>query len=256
MKRALLLATVVVASLFAVGGTASAACVIPYCPAPTALTGAATNVTATSAVLTGTIGGNGAGVTSYYFASGDLNQTFGTGALPDSTAAFPVSMTLTGLAPGTTYSYRVGATNGGGSVPGNVVTFTTLTAAQASSIADTTGPITEASTSPRVNPNKVSISVSPKRDRNKPYRYTVTGGVQVPAGELCSSGGDVLVMFGRGELLASEMVTLQADCGYTATVTVPSGDLPSKGRINVRANFRGNDQLNAMGSDTVKVRFG
>jgi hypothetical protein len=256
MKRALLFAAALVATVLAVSGSASAACVVPYCPAPTPQTGTATNITATSAVLNGVVNGNGAGDTSYYFANGALTQTFGTGTLPDSTSPFPVSMTLTGLAPGTTYSYRVGASNFGGSFPGDAVTFTTLTLAASLAQAGGPGGTSEASTAPRVNPTKVSISSDPRRDRRKPYTYTITGGVEVPDGSLCSSGGDVLVMFGRGRLLASKMVTLEADCGYEAKVTVPSGDLPRHGRINVRANFRGNDQLNDMESDTIRVRFG
>jgi hypothetical protein len=258
MKRALLFAAALVATVLAVSGSASAACVFPYCPAPSVQTGTATNVTPTSAVLTGVVNGNGAGETSYYFADGSLTTTFGTGSLPDSTAAFPVSMTLTGLTPGTTYSYRVGATNLGGSVPGNVVTFTTpTTAASGTGTEGGPGGTSEASTAPRVDPNRVSISAEPRRDRRRPFRYTITGGVEVSDGSLCSSGGDVLVLFGRGRLIASQMVTLEADCGYQATVTVPASELNRRsGRINVRAKFRGNAQLNNAESQTIRVRFG
>jgi hypothetical protein len=108
-----------------------------------------------------------------------------------------------------------------------------------------------------VDPTRVSISAEPRRDRRRPFRYTVTGGVEVSDGSLCSSGGDVLVLFGRGRLVASQMVTLEADCGYQATVTVPARELNRRsGRINVRAKFRGNAQLNNAESQTIQVRFG
>ena len=95
--------------------------------APIVATNAATNVTSSMATLHGTVDPLGQG-SSYQFQLGTTTayaftqvvQSAGSG-----TAALPVSLSLTGLKPGTTYHYRLTAGNSVGSTAGPDRTFTT-----------------------------------------------------------------------------------------------------------------------------------
>jgi hypothetical protein len=94
---------------------------------PTATTGAALNTTANSARLTGSVNPNGQSTT-YSFQFGTTTayglqtspQSAGSGAQDQA-----VANTVTGLDPGTTYHYRVIATNASGTTVGNDRTFKT-----------------------------------------------------------------------------------------------------------------------------------
>jgi hypothetical protein len=98
--------------------------------APSATTAAATNVTATTAELNGVVSPNQE-ATTYHF---DFGTTTAYGArTPDSgpltgNAARKVSATLTGLAPSTTYHFRLVAGNASGTSTGADLTFTTAAA--------------------------------------------------------------------------------------------------------------------------------
>ena len=108
------------ASLAALGGTAIAA-------APGATTGPATNVTATTATVTGTVSPNQE-PTSYYFEYGtttDYGSRTPTENAGGGNNDRSVSADLTGLSPSTTYHYRLVATNASNTTFGNDATFTT-----------------------------------------------------------------------------------------------------------------------------------
>jgi hypothetical protein len=100
--------------------------------APTATTGAPSAVTAASATVSGTVN-PGKEQTTYHFEYGP-SDAYGT-STPDASAGKgnkdrAVSADLTGLSPGTTYHYRLVATNPSGSVAGADMTFTTLAEGQ------------------------------------------------------------------------------------------------------------------------------
>src|SRR3954447_91974 len=104
-----LLGTAAIASAQYYGGGGGAAA------SPTAVTGPATNVTSTAALLNGTV--NPAGGTATYafevgLAAGSYTSTSGSGTVSGTTAQ-AVSAALTGLTPGTTYHYRVRLTKDG-----------------------------------------------------------------------------------------------------------------------------------------------
>jgi len=111
---------VLVLGFFAVTGTAAA-------DPPTATTGAATDVTATTATLTGTVNPNKE-ATTYWFeygtSSGYGAQTAPADAGPGN-AQRAVSAGISGLAPTTTYHFRLVARNPSGTVTGADATFTT-----------------------------------------------------------------------------------------------------------------------------------
>jgi Putative peptidoglycan binding domain len=95
--------------------------------APTATTGQATDVSTTSATLTGTLTPNG-GATSYYFEYGTTpsfgatspSRNAGSGSQP-----IDVSATISGLSPDTTYRYELVATNAAGTTIGSIQTLAT-----------------------------------------------------------------------------------------------------------------------------------
>lgn len=100
-----------------------------------ATTGQATNVTASSATLTGTINPGGS-ATTYYFEYG-TSSTYGSVTTSQSagsgTKTVSVSAAVSGLTASTTYYFQVVATNASGSVPGGNVTFTTASSSSGGS---------------------------------------------------------------------------------------------------------------------------
>jgi phosphodiesterase/alkaline phosphatase D-like protein len=99
-------------------------------PAPAASTGAATSVTARTAVLGGTVDPGGA-PTSYFFQYG-ATSSYGaqtpTRNAGSKSADVAVAARLFGLSTGTIYHYRVVATNSSGTTDGNDQTFATTAA--------------------------------------------------------------------------------------------------------------------------------
>ena len=95
---------------------------------PVVVTGAAAGITTSTATLTGTVNPNGA-VTVAYFEYGlsiSYSSTASVTLAPDNgTTAQAVSAMLAGLQPGTTYHYRLTATNSNGTGCGDATTFTT-----------------------------------------------------------------------------------------------------------------------------------
>jgi hypothetical protein len=104
-----------------------------FVPAPAALTGPASAVAERSATLGGNVTPKGA-PTSYRFewgttsAYGASSPETGAGS---GTAAAAAAATIEGLSPGTTYHYRIVASNSGGVTAGGDQTFTTLAATTA-----------------------------------------------------------------------------------------------------------------------------
>jgi hypothetical protein len=99
--------------------------------APLAATEAASDVTANGATLHGTVNPNGAPGVAYFeygVSAGYESQTPDL-FLPKGSDTVPVSQTVTGLLAGTTYHYRLVATNHGGISLGVDQTFTTAAAA-------------------------------------------------------------------------------------------------------------------------------
>ena len=105
---------------------------------PSVSTTTATAITNAAAQLNGTVNAHGAG-TAYVFEYG-TSTAFGTvapvlsGNAGSGTASLPVSTSLSGLQPRTTYYYRLVATNSQGTTTGAVQSFTTTGAATAPAV--------------------------------------------------------------------------------------------------------------------------
>jgi hypothetical protein len=116
----------VVAAALAAGATISGA-VAAAASSPAVVTGSATSIKQTSAVLNGTVNPNGSSST-YYFQWG-LTTGYGVNGPAHSAGSGvkPVAVHETAgtLIPGTTYHYRLVATNQGGTTVGSDRTFTT-----------------------------------------------------------------------------------------------------------------------------------
>jgi hypothetical protein len=123
--------------------------------APSAITGPVSAVGPTSATASGTVNPNGQ-ATSWYFEYGtstrydkrSSSRSAGTGR-----ANVQVSAALTGLAPGTTYHYRLVATNGGGTGRGSNGVFTTPTAPVAVTSSAASVTVSSATLRGSVDPN-------------------------------------------------------------------------------------------------------
>ena len=114
--------------------------------APIVIVGAGVDVTSDSATVTGEVQGNGQ-ATTYWFQYGTTtgygDQTAPAGA-PSGDGPQPVSGTLDDLSPGTTYHYRLVASNGTGTTLGSDQTLTTTAvggAADGSTTTTTSAPV-------------------------------------------------------------------------------------------------------------------
>jgi hypothetical protein len=211
---------------------------------PVAVTGAASAVTTTTATVAGTVNPVGQ-ATMYQFDYGTTTaydhhttpQSAGSGALD-----VPVSASLTGLAPATTYHYRVSATNPAGTTPGADQTFTTAGPPTAS-----TGPaVAVASTSAvltgTVNPGSQATTYAFQ------YGTTTAYGTQSPAQAAGSGAAGVPV---------SATVTGLAPATtyhYRLTATNASGTVPGVDQVFVTPGTAGASTLavtvNPAGGDT------
>ena len=111
---------------------------LPAAVAPTVVTNAATSVTTTGGVLNGGVNPNGLATTGWFeWGTSPTLATFSstsTQSLGSGTTSQAVSATLSGLTSGTTYYFRVAASNSAGTSKGSIASFTTLPAAVAPTV--------------------------------------------------------------------------------------------------------------------------
>ncbi len=132
----------------------------PALAVPDLTTGAASGVLATGAMLNGAVGPDGIQLTDCHFDYG-TDASYGqsapcvpaAGAIPADSSEHAVSATLTGLAPGTTYHYRLAGANANGANTGSDATFSTPPPPSIDSASAGNVTTTSADLSARVNPN-------------------------------------------------------------------------------------------------------
>src|SRR5512146_2354281 len=147
--RLALAGAVVSAAMLTVVGEAGAA------SAPSVVTGAASNVGASSATVAGTVNPNGQ-ATSWYLEYG-TSTSYGSKSAEkgagSGTNVVDVSVTLTGLSLGTTYHYRVVAVNATGTTRGSDASFSTFAAPSASTGSASNVTVSSATLTGTVDPN-------------------------------------------------------------------------------------------------------
>ena len=208
--------------------------------APTATTQAATNVALTTATLTGTSNPSGA-ATTYHFEWGTTTGYGQQAPVPDAavgsdTADHAVTQTLTGLAPGTTYHYRLVATSATGTTDGADMSFATATA-----------PTTVAPAPAATTPPPASVTTPPAPPAPTPPAPIPTPQVGTAAGVIASSGTVTYSCGGAGSTALTATVstgcTINATSGsVTLAFATPTGlqtDTLSGGSFTINQNAAG-----------------
>jgi Ca2+-binding RTX toxin-like protein len=107
----------------------------------------------------------------------------------------------------------------------------------------------------KFDPTRVTETVTPSRDRTRPFRFRVGGAVRRPAGVSAAQGcsaATVTVTVKKGvRTVAKRTVKLTKTCTYAVTVSVGS-----RGRLTVKSRFNGNTLLKARSSASRSVRSG
>ncbi len=107
---------------------------------------------------------------------------------------------------------------------------------------------------------RLTASTTPKRDRKRPYRFTTSGSVLLPAGvtpeQACTAGGSVSIEFRVGKLRLPQTATLRSDCTFRTSIAFPTRRSLGNGRLAVKAKFGGNPVLSAAAAKSMKVRAG
>jgi len=211
-------------------------------PPPGAVTGGVLKVGHAFAILSGTVVPNGQ-VTNWVFQygprAGDYTATSNGGTVPATSLASTVSVTISPLPTGTTFYYRLVAIHANTFQAGQEASFTTL-------------PF------PRPRP-RVSAKTTPHQARSKPYVFTTSGSVGLPASIPAAAGcnGTVAVRYFVGSRsVAVGLATLQANCTYAAAVTFHMLIKHQSTRLRVEVRFRGNAYLASTSARVQRVRLG
>ncbi len=134
---------------------------------PTATTGAATSVGETSASLNGTLGAGGSSTAYFqYGTTAAYGFSTATQSVGVSGSSSPLAAAIGGLAPGTTYHFRLVAENSGGVAYGGDQTFVTETRGPT-----TTPPAEPTSPSPPPGPSVTSLPPAVQHARQSTTRW-------------------------------------------------------------------------------------
>lgn len=211
-------------------------------PPPLVVTDRATSVGKTTAILEGTVVSQGETTSSYFEYGTTPNYGMQTPVVDVTAATAPsyVSYTLTGLAPGTTFHYRVVAGHVGVALQkGLDETFTTIPLVRFRA--------------------KVTARTMPARARRRPYRFTTIGTVvprvALPAGVGCT--GVVRIRFLLGHrAVASRKAPVLSNCAFSTQVRFRHLIDHTATKLRVEVRFRGNSYLRPASARTRRVRLG
>ena len=226
---------------------------------PTVTTLAASTVTSNSATLNATVNPNGLATTAQF--EWGIDASYGNTTTPHSlgsgTLSTSPSSTLTGLTPGTTYYFRIDATNSAGLATGNNRTFTTLSnnqptnngAAPTVTILEASAVASNSATlNGTVNPNGLATTAQFEWGTTTNYGNTTTlqtvgsgtGGVSVNA----SLTGLITNQTYHFHLIASN--SAGTSTGGDQSLTTSNGLVISTGMARIAAGL---DHTEAMKSD-------
>jgi phosphodiesterase/alkaline phosphatase D-like protein len=211
-------------------------------PPPGAVTGVAVAVGKTTATLTGAVVTQDE-TTSFYFEFGPT-PNYGMQTAPsNATAALTptaISQALTGLAPGTTFHYRLVAQHAGVAPEyGADQAFTTIPVVRFGA--------------------KVTAHTTPGRARHKPYLFTTTGtvvpAVAFPVGYGCSGLVGIRYFAGH-KAVAYRLAAVQSNCTFATQVGFRRRVDRKTARLRIVVRFRGNPYLRAASAPTKRVTLG
>ena len=160
----------------------------PTALAPTVVAGATTAITLTGATLHGTVNPNGLAVTDAHFEYGTSPTLATSTSTPDQSAGSgftgqSVSASLSGLTAGTTYYFRVVASNSAGTSTGTIASFATV--AQPPTVATAAADnlsVTGATLHGTVNPNGLAVTDAHFEYGTSPTLATYTSTANQSAG--------------------------------------------------------------------------
>jgi hypothetical protein len=115
---------------------------------------------------------------------------------------------------------------------------------------------TRAATNPAApaKPRGLSLKVAPKRDKRAPYRFAVSGSLQLPStvAKADRCGGKVTIEAKlKAKRVARKTVSLNSACQFKTTLTAPR-----KGSISITAAFAGTAGIAAVSARAVRVTAG
>ena len=211
-------------------------------PPPGAVTGGTLKVGHGFAILTGTVVPNGQ-ATNWLFqygpAANDYTASSNGGTVAANSLASTVAITISPLPTGTTFHYRLVALHANTYQAGQDESFTTL---------------------PFPRPlARVTGKTTPHEARSKPYVFTTTGSIRLPASIPAAAGcnGVVAVRYRVGNRsVAVGLATVQPDCTYTDEVTFRTLVNHRSTRLRVEVRFRGNAYLASTSARVQQVRLG
>jgi alpha-tubulin suppressor-like RCC1 family protein len=194
-------------------------------PPPIVTTLAATSITATSAVLNGSVNANGTStVPSFdYGLTASYGSTLtGTPTAITGSTATPITASLTGLSPATTYHFRVNGTSNGGTTRGANVVFTTANNnANLSNLSLSSGSLSPVF-SQSVSSYTASVSSATSAITVTPTTATPTSTVKVNGLPVASGALSMSVFLMPGNNVITVVVTAQDGTttkSYTLNVT-------------------------------------
>ena len=204
-------------------------------PPPGVVTGPALNVSAHSALLTGSVITGGL-ATTYHFDIGTspfaISHTSNVTLAPSSNPV-SVSAPVIFLADHTLYHYRLVASNASGAIAGNDAVFVTS----------------------RFAPG-LTRNARPRHLRKRPYSVAVGGTLQLPAGfpsdQACKGVVSLRFQAGRRTVNSTQLF-LGSNCRYGTRVILPRS---LRGTVHVTARFLGNDLLTPQSAKTLTLRIG
>ncbi len=124
---------------------------------------------------------------------------------------------------------------------------TTLTAVATDSAGQTASAVRTVNVD-RFTPRSLSATTVPSRDRRRPFRFTTSGRLRLPAAatraQACGSGDVVIQVKAGRKTISTRHAKLGRSCTYRSRVTFRSRNrFPRSGKLTVRVRFLGNAVL-------------
>jgi hypothetical protein len=204
------------------------------------VSGVATSITSSSATVSGIVNPEGL-ATSYrveYGTSTAYGTTTSATSIGSGTSPVVVTATLSKLAAGTTYHWRIVATNANGTSNGVGRVFRTAVPAISG----------------------LPVTTVPRHARRFPYVFAFSGTLRLPQGETSKVGckGTVSVRIKRGtKTVVLKRAGVNSRCGWRVSARLGTrASVPGKGKLAVIVSFGGNAALRPHTDKAFDVFYG